>query len=172
MRLDIKGLLDKIKNIPYIIVKIKVPYVPGDFPDKYAVGKDLDILVLEDKLLDINNIIEKFAKDYEDKFNIVRIFHEEGFRIRFQDIDKLHFQIDVSYGVSGIKGSIIKSSIVNRQKVKNYFVALDKYEMIYRYFYYQKKKKKKYHLDYILKNILKADESLLKEIGISFDGIT
>lgn len=171
MKLDLVYFFNLIKDIPYILIKIDVPYVPPDFPMTYAVGKDLDIIIEKDNLLIMKDILIDYAKAYQGKFEIIKIDEKDGFRLRFHKKNKLHFQIDLSCRVEGVGESFVKASIRDRQLTGCYFITPEKYEMIYRYCFYQKKKNKKYHLDYIRKNISKVDNNLLKEVGINFYGI-
>lgn len=171
MKLDINDLLNRIRDIPYILVKIKTPYVPADFPISYAIGKDLDIIVDKEGFKDLSAVIGEFSENYRNKFNIIRRGSGDSLRVRFQNGNILHFQLDVSCGVAGVSDSIVKASIENREQIKNYFVASDKYEIIYRYFFYRKKKKKKYHLRYILEHLGAADRDLLEEAKVSLEGI-
>lgn len=171
MKLDLRHFFHLIKNTSYILVKIDTPYVPKDFPDSYAIGKDLDIIINRHDLTFFRHILEKYAHDYKDDFEMLTREVDNGVRLRFEKKGKLHFQLDVSCGVNGVDEFFVKASIDNRKAIDDYFVAEERYEMIYRYFYYQKKKKKKYHLRYIREHMDKVDDKLLKEVGINFDGI-
>ena len=171
MNLDLHNFFDLIKDISYILVKIDTPYVPEDFPDQYAVGKDLDIIVDKNDMVLMKQIVEKYADKYKNNFVIAKKDLGDGFCVRFKDNGRLHFQLDIACRVKGLDKDFVRESIENRKPIGSYFVAEERYEMIYRYVYYKKKKRKKYHLKYIRDNISKKDNELLKKANISFKGI-
>ena len=94
--LDINIYLDAIKDIDYAISKYDVPYMPKNFPLEYPIGKDMDIFVSQkdfDKIIDITT---KYFNTYKSKFSIKIIKKINNFKLRLENNNKLHYQIDIT----------------------------------------------------------------------------
>jgi hypothetical protein len=110
--LNINEYLNKIDDINYALTKIDVPYNPKNFPIEYAMGKDLDIFVSSEHF----EIIKKKTNEYFNKytqFQFKIIKTKNNFRLRMEENDKLHFQIDIT---------IDNLLILDRVKKKNYYI--------------------------------------------------
>ena len=109
--IDLNNFLIEIIDINYALTKIDVPYNPKDFPNTYAIGKDLDIFVSQNDYKEIKKITSKYFKQYNKQFNIKIIEKDNNFRLRMEENNKLHYQIDIT---------INDKLIQNRVKKKNY----------------------------------------------------
>jgi hypothetical protein len=115
--LDINIFLDAIKDIDYAISKYDVPYMPKNFPQEYPIGKDLDILVSQkdfDKIIDITT---KYFNAYKSKFSIKIIKKINNFKLRLENNNKLHYQIDIT-----VNNNLIKNKT---SKMNFYVLSLD-----------------------------------------------
>ena len=143
--LDLNKLFNNLEDIKYFITKIDVPYVPQDFPSEYAVGKDVDLIVDKIDYDKIQKIVKEFASLYDREFEQNWIDESDGFRLRFENNNSLHFQIDVTYLVDD-------ESLENRIKKSNYYITKPIFECKFRNKAYQQDKSKEYHYDWMKKN--------------------
>jgi len=170
--LDLNKLFNKLKDSKYFITKIEAPYVPAEFPDKYAVGKDIDIIVSKSEYMKVKTIIKIFSKDYDSKFEQRWIKDEGGFRIRFETDGSLHFQIDVKYSINDIEDDFLVEALNNRIIKNGYYITKPKFELKFRKISFNKNKNKYWHLDWINRNSNKEnnivnfilDENKIKDV--------
>ncbi|MBM08549.1 MAG: hypothetical protein CMF69_03095 [Magnetovibrio sp.] len=141
--IDLNNFLIEIIDINYALTKIDVPYNPKDFPNTYAIGKDLDIFVSQNDYKEIKKITSKYFKQYNKQFNIKIIEKDNNFRLRMEENNKLHYQIDIT---------INDKLIQNRVKKKNYYILSLENEKIVRLFEYKKNPKKKHHKKWLINN--------------------
>ena len=137
--LNLNNFFYEIKDIHYALTKIDVPYNPKEFPNKYAVGKDLDILVSTNDYDTIKTITIKYFKQY-DQFIFKIIEKENNLRLRMEKNSKLHYQIDIT---------INNSLIVNRVKKDNYYILSLENEKIIRLNEIKNNPNKKHHKEWI-----------------------
>jgi hypothetical protein len=151
--LDIKNYLNLINKYNYALTKIDVPYMPNDFPNNYPIGKDMDIFVLSN---DYNDIC-KSTKDYFNKYSqyyIKIIDQNNNWRLRIEENNKLHYQIDIT-----INNELIKNKI----KKNNYFILSLENEIKNRQIEYNKNPNKKHHKEWLDRiNILNNDYFISK----------
>jgi len=141
--INLKKYIDKISILNYAIAKYDVPYNPKEFPDKYAIGKDLDIYVCIKHYNDIKNVTKKYFSNYERIYNIKIIEKKNNYRLRMEKNNKLHFQIDIT------SNSIM---INDRQKIKNFYVLSKKNEIYVRKKEIVKNPHKIHHKKWLIKN--------------------
>ena len=141
--IDLNNFLIEIIDINYALTKTDVPYNPKDFPNTYAIGKDLDIFVSQNDYKEIKKITSKYFKQYNKQFNIKIIEKDNNFRLRMEENNKLHYQIDIT---------INDKLIQNRVKKKNYYILSLENEKIVRLFEYKKNPKKKHHKKWLINN--------------------
>ena len=118
----IRSFLNRIKSINYALTKIDVPYNPDNFPDSYAIGKDLDIYVSELDYDNIKMITKTYFNQYS-RFKIKIIEKNSNFRLRLEINNKLHYQIDITVDDNLVKDRVIKDnyyilSLENETKVR------------------------------------------------------
>lgn len=152
--LDLKKLFNSLQPFKYACIKVDAPYVPKDFPNNYAVGKDLDIIILKDDCSSVKNVLSDFTDVYRDKFNIRWIEDPYGFRVRYEN-SKLHFQFDVKYMIEGLSEKFI-SDLLNTRKLISfkksiYGVPKVKYEIVIRML--ADLKNKPHHMEYLRDNL-------------------
>jgi len=136
-----------ISAIPYIAIKIEAPYMSDNFPAEYPVGKDIDLIVREENFRTMVDHVESFAHGNHG-FKIRRVQETQGFRLRFEFGGVLHYQIDVSYGITGLSSDFIAQSIAGRRMVRGCYVPELSYELVYRLVDYNGHRDKIHHLEY------------------------
>ena len=158
-KLDLPGFFDAISEIPYIAIKTDVPYMVECFPVDYPVGKDIDLIVAEENLGTMVDHVELFARSNHG-FKIRRVQERQGLRLRFEFGGVLHYQIHVSYGVTGLSSDFIAQSIAGRRKVRNFYVPELSYELVYRLVDYYEHRDKMHHLEYARRHANSIDWGL------------
>ena len=149
--LNLSHFFNQIKELKYFVTKIDVPYAPIDFPENYAIGKDIDIIIDKKDYKKIYKIVKIFSKNHIN-FQQILIKEKYGFRFRFEENNSLHFQIDVKYGNENISDEFLENSLNYRQLKNNYYVTTPLYEVKFREISYNKDNNKKYHLEWINSN--------------------
>ena len=137
--LNLNNYFIKIKDIKYALTKIDVPYNPKTFPFEYAIGKDLDIFVASEHYENIKTITNEYFCKYT-QFKIKIIEKNNYFRLRMEENNKLHFQIDIT---------IDDSLILYRVKKDNYYILSLENEKIVRLNEIKKNPNKKHHKEWI-----------------------
>lgn len=143
--IDVKKFLDSIKEYEYALCKTEVPYMPGNFPLDYPLGKDIDVLCTEKDFTLICAKAKFFALDYS--YRVKKVFKGGHFLLRLGlgsapgKEDFLCFQIDVS---------ICPDEVIKRRRWKGYYVLGEDDERRLRLQEYLKSPEKKYHLEYYL----------------------
>lgn len=160
--LNLKELFKKLDNYKYLFIKTEnVPYMPSNFPEEYAVGKDLDIIVEVNNITELRVLFKEYAKDYSDMFDIRCIDEAYGFRVRFEVSGKLHFQFDVKCMDVRLSETFMKSLIKNRIYMGEYYTSDKRHELIIRMLCYTPQKN--YHLTYVKDNIKFLDSTIIPE---------
>ncbi len=159
-KLNINVFLDSISDLDYVLIKEEVPYSTNDFPVKYPIGKDLDIITTDKYFEVFTKRIEDFADNYP-HFNLVKQHSIDNFKLRFLFFGCLHYQIDLSCSQDYLNKSFIEQSITTRCRKKNYYVPEMKFELVYRLVNYYKNQNKKHHLTYIKANVKYFDENVI-----------
>ena len=172
---DFREIVEILNHYKYAFVKISVPYIPVEFPDKIPVGKDADILCSKNDWEEIKKQISKALEKYC-YYNILLIDQDDGFKIRIQQGKTLFYLIDVSYKILGAKGSFLEDALTERVYDKRGFYTLrNDYEYVYRAFELHKNPQKIYHKRYLIENRNDYDVALfdqyfdfdlVREIGI------
>jgi len=138
LKLDLEEYFNLIKELEYFIIKLETPYVPKDFPKKYAVGKDIDIIVSSNDFDKIKEVTKIFSRNYSNYTILIYETDLNSFRLRFQEDSKLHYQIDIRTLIEGISEETIIKCFEKRMKNKNYYVLPPKLERIFRELEYKK----------------------------------
>ena len=119
----IRSFLNRIKSINYALTKIDVPYNPDNFPDSYAIGRDLDIYVSKLDYDNIKMITKRYFNQYI-RFKIKIIEKNSNFKLRLKKKNsKLYYQIDITVDDNLVKDRVIKDnyyilSLENETKVR------------------------------------------------------
>lgn len=157
--LRVKELLKDLYDYDYVLIKTDAPYMPSNFPKTYPVGKDLDIMVREDDIDDLRDLFEMFSEEYSAIFDIICIDEQYGFRVRYEDDGKLHFQFDVKSMGSNLSKEFVDSMLDNRQSVGDYYISDTAHELIIRIGNHSPHKK--HHQNYIDKHVEILDADLV-----------
>ena len=140
--LNLNNYFNEIKDINYALTKIDVPYNPKEFPNKYAVGKDLDILVSAKDYNKIKTITIKYFKQYS-LFTFKIIETNNNIKLRLEEKNKLHYLIDII---------VNNSLIIGRVEKDNYYILSLENEKKVRLNVIKKNPHKKYHKIWLIKN--------------------
>ena len=143
--LDIENYINIIVNINYALTKMDVPYMPQKFPHLYPIGKDLDIVVSQTDYEKIKELTIKYFKQYNKRFNIKIVEKNNNFRLRMEENNKLHYQIDITTN---------NELIQNRVKKDNYYTLSLENEIIVRQKEVKKNPHKKHHIEWLSNNKL------------------
>ncbi len=144
--LNIHAYLQTIAKYQYCIIKYEVPYMPKDFPHKYPIGKDLDLIVHENDFDMICQATRELMEPYKNYVTIKEIKRNGNWRCRVEYKNKLHYQIDISTKLFDLD----ISAAVNRRIANNDFFVLhqdDEYQV--RLHEIKTYPKKKHHHEWI-----------------------
>lgn len=157
---DLFETLDK-EQVPYFLIKTdETPYAVEDFPNKYPVGKDLDIITGKDFYNEVINAALRFASRVE---GFERKTHRtpDNFRFRFEENGKLHYQIDITCKVDLVSKVFIDRCLLDRVKRdEGYYVVPTSHELIFRCYEAAVKPHKQHHKDFYRKHRDKRDDYL------------
>jgi hypothetical protein len=172
--IDVKEALERIIKYSYVITKFNVPYMPDNFPEKFPLNKDLDIICKEGDYQNIKDAIHSFLLKYQSGFNInlVTKYNISGreYRtlIRCELNSYLIFQFDISYQIEGIDDVFISEMIDNRYAKKNYFLPSVEHEIIIRLLEIKNYPKKTHHFDFVKSHTDFLNENLCNKY-LNFD---
>jgi hypothetical protein len=164
--LDICNVISSFKKLDYFLVKRDTPANPKDFPTSYAVGKDLDVIIKKENLNKAKDIALKFSEQYKDKFTVKVIENPESFRIRFENNDMLHYQIDVSTSMKGLSKEFLEKCFSEKLLINDLFYELPhRYEAVVRTASLSQKPSKFHHYVFLRTNMHKIDLSLFEDVS-------
>jgi hypothetical protein len=164
--IDVKGILETIKNYNYVITKFNVPYMPDNFPENYPLNKDIDIICNKDDYENIKNAISSFLEKSNHNLCINKVVkknnEDKEYRalIRCELYSYLIFQFDIAYQIGGIKDSFISDMVNNKQLKNNFFISSIEYEIVIRLQEIHKYPYKKHHLDFVKSNLNSINKNL------------
>lgn len=172
--IDLKKILLDIHDCQYVITKIDVPYMPLEFPDKYPLGKDIDIVCANiEEYKKVVGIIQANAEIYESayKIRVVKKMDDGGeeYRtlVRFeQEGQFLVFQFDVSskcFPDNRSASNFAEEMVVSRQSNGIYYMPSVNYEMVLRLQEYYQHPAKVHHLEYVKQHMKVLDEGLCEK---------
>ena len=155
-KLDLTKYLFMIKDLKYFIIKLETPYVPKDFPQNYAIGKDIDLIVSIDDFEKIKEITKYFSNEYSEYNIILHDSDSDCFRLRFENNNnKLHYQIDIRTSLQGITNEHIQKCLEYRIMNNNYYILPPKLERVFRELeYIRYGNSKPWHKDWLDNNKL------------------
>lgn len=167
-QIDVTSILDSISNCGYVITKMDVDYMPDNFPQKYPLGKDLDIVCANNE--EYNKVLQSITKQvaaYNDSYTIRFVSKKDKFGsenrtlIRMEQGNYLVYQCDISYQMETIMSEdFVQGMIKKRMKVKNYYVPTIPYEIIIRINELHAYPHKIQHKKYLQSYLDKLDENL------------
>lgn len=188
--LEMNKLFSDLSNYRYFATKIKTPYFTLDkqFPEKYPVGRDIDIVTHPDDFQKVLEIVEMYCKSQKMIYRVIkdspthhrhRLESSEYFlmpnavptdkRRNGLPLTKLHFQFDVSSiedsEYSGICTDDILKNIESPLFLNGIKILDDSNESLLRCIFYTKGKSQ-HHRDFIYahKDITKV--SSIKDASI------
>ena len=147
-KINMNSVIDILNHYEYAFVKIDVPYMPEDFPDRVPIGKDADIFCRREDLAECSHKIQEHCMKTFCDYDIRVIESESGTRLRMELYGRLIYQIDISceiYNMPGFVGEALEHRIYNGR----FYVLSPEYEYVLRLHEYSKNNSKVYHLEYI-----------------------
>lgn len=150
--LNLADFFKSISDIPYIALKLDVPYMVNDFPNEYPIGKDIDLIVEQHNLPLMIDRTKQFSEK-GNNFKVKWYVKKCRFKVRFEFMGELHYQIDVRSNYKDLSKEFISESIIYRSK-KDYIQTTPiRYEVIYRLVDLYEDRYKKHHVQFIANNI-------------------
>lgn len=115
-------ILQSIEKYDYALVKIDTPYMPEDFPNSIALGKDLDIIVRHSDLEGLKNII--LAKLEKLSWYEIAVVPrgENGYWLNVEKYGNLFYRFDISSDFEGLTQEFIEKALDNKIKKDDYYV--------------------------------------------------
>ncbi|WP_455664379.1 hypothetical protein [Phocaeicola sp.] len=162
--IDVAHVLNQLSGILYAITKIDVPYMPDDFPLRYPLNKDIDILCADkEEFVSARDIIlaslDVYKMDYSirvvDKKDETDVIYRS--LIRLEQENYLVFQFDISYRTGKTKNGF-EIDLVHDRVMRNTFYATSlRFELLIRLCELNEHPNKNHHLEYL--NKYKSDIS-------------
>ncbi|MCD8290073.1 MAG: hypothetical protein LUC91_01055, partial [Prevotella sp.] len=157
--IDVTSILDNISSYKYVITKFNVDYMPLDFPQKYPLGKDIDIICSDkENYFAVKKQIEEFSVKYKDTYSIREVLktnNTEGeYRtlIRFEQEHYLVLQFDISCRTGTTKAGFESEMVNDRVVNKNFYTSSPSFEILIRLCELNDYPHKKHHLEYVYKH--------------------
>lgn len=159
-RLDLDSFFNAIGDLQYVAIKAETPYMVDNFPKEYPIGKDIDIVVVEEDFSAmVQNLIEIASSDH--RFRVCIIKEDHGLRLRLELGGVLHYQIHVSYLIDNLTLAFIKKSVAGRCRVRNFYIPELTYEIIFRLADHYEHPAKAHHGVFIRKHADSIDWDLI-----------
>ena len=124
--LNLKDLFKNLSKYEYFLIKTDVFYVPKEFPEKYPIGKDLDIFSSKKDFQKVNNILLDFANKYKNIFNVKVLKNNKNYKVRLEKFNNLYFLFDNNCL------DFLKEAMKHRIYNNGYYILPLKYEIIFR----------------------------------------
>ncbi len=166
-RIDVSSLLDEINTCQYVITKFNVEYMPEEFPIKYPLGKDIDIVCSDkDNYLIIKKAVENLGEQYKDTYSVRTVLKSNDIcgeyrsLVRFEQENFLVFQFDISCRTGKTKAGFEEAIVKDRVKKKNFYITSPSCEILVRLCEIHDYPRKKHHLDYVNKHKEDLDSGL------------
>lgn len=155
-----RDFIDILNKYKYVLTKMDVPYMPQDFPNRFPVGKDMDILCTEEDASLIKKAFVELCKGKYTDLSLRVLESKYNTRIRLEFMGHLIYQFDMTWKVDSLNGNYIEDAIACRREINGYYTMDMKYEYIFRMICYLKNKAKKYHLVYLQEHKKEYDKVL------------
>ena len=153
--IDVSLVLEKLDVYKYALTKVDVPYMSPSFPEEFPIGKDMDILCVQDDFTSIRVTILNYVEtlvDYEIRQESDKHFNR---RIRIEKYGHLFYQFDISYEIDGLNKGFVEEAVNRRIWDRDFYKLCDKYEYIYRLLECKKNSRKVHHMNYV--NVHRGD---------------
>lgn len=148
---SLRPFFKSINTLDWMLIKTENDYFPANFPDSYALYKDIDMITTGKDAEVIRKRAIAFLENYQNqKYQIKLVSKKTGYLIRLELEGFLIFQIDISFANEYLNEEFINRSLDNRIKKDDYYIASMMDECLYRFADFMKNPNKKWHLEYIL----------------------
>lgn len=166
--IDVRSILEHIKDNKYVITKVDVPYMPSDFPEHYPLGKDIDIICADEKeYAFVLDSVSKDVQEYKDRYNIRVVKKHDNCGKEYRSLLRLeqedHFLVflfDISCRTGSLACAFTQKMVGNRREANGYYVPTIKYEILIRLDEYHNNMNKHHHIDYVKAHRDAIDEML------------
>lgn len=164
--LDVKGALDAIAGYRYAISKMEVPYMPQDFPTRYPLGKDIDILCLKSDYKQIVKVLHEYVGQSEATYNVKVVkkhtASKEEYRtlIRIELDSFLLFMFDIFYKIDNASDDFVDKLVGSRINNGAYYSTSPDCEYAIRLNEIFEYPNKKHHKEYLTKHRADLDTEL------------
>lgn len=155
----LREMFESIRDLEWMLIKSENDYYPKDFPDSYPAYKDIDIICKRNELGEMLKHIIVFYTKYESDVYSMKVIEEEGkgFRVRFELLGFLIFQVDVSCSIEYLKEEFLASSLSRKVRKDGYWISDKRDEVLYRIIEAYKYPSKKRHFCYVRENVGNLD---------------
>lgn len=150
-----RQLFKSISDLDWMLIKTENDYFPKNFPDAYPAYKDIDVICRREEAEALCERLVSFFQKYENGRYKTKVVPEKkkGFRIRFELVGFLIFQVDVSWNNYLLQEAFLVDSLNRKTDKGGYFVCNEKDEVIYRIAEVYRHPQKKKHLYYVKDNL-------------------
>lgn len=174
--IDVRGMLEHINGCNYVVTKSQSDYMPIDFPIRYPLGKDIDIICSDEVQYNkVKGILVHDAEKYKSSYRVrvVEKKDKDSFEyrtlLRIEQEDHLVFQFDIQCRT----GSEVTPSFVNllckeRVMVNGYYIPSPAYEIMIRICELHEYPHKSQHKAYISSHLSDINQALCDEL-LRFD---
>jgi len=159
INLNVKNVIDCISKFTYVITKFNTPYMPMDFPEKYPLNKDIDIICVEQEYEALKKTILNSVDIYKNTLTIRVIpkkddySHEYRSLIRLELNNWLVLQFDIQYIVEYTYDGFIHELLDNRIRKDGFYILPIEHEIMIRLIELYQAPQKSHHKVYINEHI-------------------
>lgn len=168
--INFKEVLELLDEYRYALIKVDVPHIPEDFPERIPSGKDIDILCAKEDFEAVSSKLSDFV-DRQTDYEIVKRKSPDRLLLRYELSGKLVFQIDCCSSYEKIPDEFLLYALRSRKRSdKGYYVLDPAAEAIIRRVAFEGNKKT-YHLEYYGNNKTEETELLFEKCGGGIDAL-
>lgn len=121
-RLKLPGIIREIGDLDYCLIKYEAPYQDRSFPNKYTIGKDLDILVSRADFERLTGRLEGALEPCK-WLRKKLLSRKHGILIRLEFLGVIHYQFDLCYQVDRLGEGFVEEVVERRERVGKLLVA-------------------------------------------------
>lgn len=162
-QIDFREVLKILEEYTYALIKVDVPFIPEDFPERIPSGKDVDILCTKGEIQAIKEKLIRYSSKYSD-YEIVEKVSSDRLLLRFNLSGKIVFQIDCYCSYEGIPDEFLEYALENRViHEKGYYILEPAVEAMIRRVAFEENRNKIYHLEYYNNNRTEEVEGIFEK---------
>lgn len=163
--IDFREVLEILEEYSYALLKVDVPFMPEDFPERIPSGKDIDILCGKEDMKAVKEKLVHYIRKYTE-YEIIEKNSPDRLLLRMQLSGKLIFQIDCCCKYEGIPEEFLEYALQSRGlSKKGYYILEPAVEAIIRKVAFESNPDKAYHLEYYTNNRTEKIELMFEKWG-------